>query len=92
MPSQEQAETKMETDCDGNMGHPSQAVTTHHHLVTDVEAVAWDDVIAQIDEEMKRLHWDLPRSQQYLIQKYGVESRVQLSDRALCEFLDYLKS
>ena len=59
--------------------------------VTD-NVVDWDDVISEIDAEMKRLGWTVEQGQQHLIQMYGVKSRVQLSDSQIWDFLDYLKS
>ena len=58
----------------------------------DDGAVEFDDLITEIDAEMKRLGWDKQRGQRYLIDKYAVKSRVKLSDEQLFEFLDYLKS
>ena len=49
-------------------------------------------MVASIDQEMTRLGWDIERGQRHLIERYGVRSRIQLSDRQLLEFLGHLKS
>lgn len=47
---------------------------------------------SEIDQHIQRLGWDTERGQRYLIETYGVRSRIKLSDRQLLEFLGYLKS
>lgn len=42
--------------------------------------------------EMRRIDWTIEQGQHYLKQKYGKQSRQQLSDDELQEFLNYLKS
>ncbi len=56
------------------------------------EILDWDNVVADIDHHMDRLGWDTEKGQQYLIERYGVISRLKLSDRQLLEFLRALKS
>ena len=58
--------------------------------VTDV--VDYADVVSDIDQHMERLGWDREKGRRYLIETYGVRSRLKLSDRQLLEFLGYLKS
>ena len=60
--------------------------------VSEAEVVDWDDLMAEIAQEMVRSCWDKERGQGYLIQKYGVQSRLQLSDDQLFEFLNFLKA
>ena len=54
--------------------------------------VYWDDLIRQIDAQMERIGWTVERGRQYLLNKYGVRSRLLLSDEQVFEFLDFLKS
>ena len=63
--------------------------TESENEVTDID---YGDVVTEIDQHMERLGWDIERGQRYLIGKYGVRSRIKLSDRQLLEFLGYLKS
>ena len=58
----------------------------------EVTTIAWEDVVSAIDSEMTRLGWDCDRGQRHIIEKYGVRSRIKLSDDQLLEFLGYLKS
>ncbi len=67
---------------------PSQPESENE--VTNV--VDWDDVVSEINQHMERLGWDTEKGQRYLIETYGVRSRLKLSDRQLLEFLGYLKS
>ena len=52
----------------------------------------WNDIIAEIDQQMKRIGWSNNEGQRYLQEKYGVRARVQLTDKQLFQFLDTLKS
>ena len=52
----------------------------------------WQQVMDDIDREMKRLGWDKQKGRQHLIETYGVKSRLYLTDEQLIEFWDYLKS
>ncbi len=54
--------------------------------------VYWDDLIRQIDAQMERIGWSVERGRQYLLNKYGVRSRLLLSDEQVFDFLDFLKS
>ncbi len=58
----------------------------------EVTTIAWEDVVSAIDSEMTRLGWVCDRGQRHIIEKYGVRSRIKLSDDQLLEFLGYLKS
>ncbi len=51
----------------------------------------YNDLMREIDEEMKRLNWSKGEGKDYLIKTYGVKSRLKLSDRQLVEFLNHLK-
>ena len=92
LPSQDGGEMQSVTECDGTFGNPSQP-SQPITVVTDEDgAVDFNDLIAAIDVEMKRLGWDKAQGRRYIIEKYAVKSRVKLSDEQLFEFLDYLKS
>ena len=54
--------------------------------------VYWDDLIRQIDAQMERIGWTVERGRQYLLNKYGVRSRLLLSDEQVFEFLDFLET
>ena len=58
----------------------------------EVTIVDWEDVVSEINQHMERLGWDTEKGQRYLIETYGVRSRLKLSDSQLLEFLEYLKS
>ncbi len=51
----------------------------------------FNDVMREIDEEMRRLNWSKGQGKDYLIKTYGVKSRLKLKDRQLVEFLKYLE-
>ena len=53
--------------------------------------IDFGDVIVLIDEEMKRLGWDIQTGKTYLSSTYGKTSRHLLSDQELLEFLSYLQ-
>ncbi|MBD2560005.1 MULTISPECIES: hypothetical protein [Nostoc] len=48
-------------------------------------------LIAQTDRYLAQLHWTPEQGRDYLQQKYGRRSRLQLSDTEILEFIDYLK-
>lgn len=50
------------------------------------------DLIAQIDQEMKRVGWDVEQGRKYLQQNFNKLSRQQLTLVELTQFLNYLKS
>ena len=52
----------------------------------------YEDVIAAIDRQMKRLGWTKQQGRDYLINKYGSRSRQLLTDEELLSFLSHLKS
>ena len=54
--------------------------------------VYWDDLSRQIDAQMERIGWSVERGRQHLLNKYGVRSRLLLSDEQVFEFLAFLKS
>ena len=54
--------------------------------------VYWDDLIRQIDAQMERIGWTVERGRQDLLKKYGVHSRLLLSDSQVFEFLDFLQT
>ena len=79
-------DTMRETEVD------PKSLSSEQESENEVTIVDWEDVVSSIDQEMTRLGWDTERGQRYLIEQYGVRSRIKLSDRQLLEFLGYLKS
>lgn len=52
----------------------------------------YNDIIYQIDIELKRIGWSVDRAKQYLEFAYGVKSRLRLNDTELLEFLNFLQN
>lgn len=50
------------------------------------------DILAQTTAEMKRLGWSNAQGREYLRRTYGRNSRQDLSDQELLDFLQYLRS
>ncbi|WP_448381564.1 hypothetical protein [Gloeomargarita sp.] len=50
------------------------------------------DILAQTTAEMKRLGWSHAQGREYLRRTYGRNSRQDLSDQELLDFLQYLRS
>ncbi|WP_375469817.1 hypothetical protein [uncultured Nostoc sp.] len=48
-------------------------------------------LIAQTDTYLAQLNWTPEQGREYLQQKYGKRSRLQLTDREILDFIDYLK-
>ena len=80
------------TDMMGNVAVATEEFPPETKSENEVTDVDYGDVVTEIDQHMERLGWDIERGQRYLIGKYGVRSRIKLSDRQLLEFLGYLKS
>ncbi len=53
--------------------------------------ITWDEIIAAIDFELKRLKWNIEASIDYVLKKFGNCSRHLLSDDQLFELWDDLK-
>ncbi|MBH8561278.1 hypothetical protein I8748_03645 [Nostoc sp. CENA67] len=47
--------------------------------------------IAQTDTYLSQLNWSPDQGREYLQQRYGKKSRLQLTDTELLDFIDYLK-
>jgi hypothetical protein len=52
----------------------------------------YQEIIASIDEEMKRLGWSVEDGQKYLSDRYNQKSRIHLSDEELIEFWHDLRN
>ncbi len=52
----------------------------------------WNEVMAEIDAQLKRINWTVEIAQNYLQRTYGVKSRLHLKDAMVIEFLEYLRS
>ncbi|MEH1884965.1 hypothetical protein [Nostoc sp.] len=48
-------------------------------------------LIAQSDTHLAQLNWTPEQGREYLQQKYGKRSRLQLTDTEILDFIDYLK-
>ncbi len=70
----------------------SRKVSFEQKTIEGQDFIQYDDIIAAIDLEMKRLGWTKERRREYLMENYGKRSRHSLTDRELLEFLDYLRS
>ena len=74
----------------------TQAVTTVTPAPATVETPAPKldmlDVLAQTTAEMKRLGWSNTQGREYLRRTYGRNSRQDLNDQELLDFLHYLRS
>jgi len=55
-------------------------------------SLQWDDLITEIDLLLKKLNWTPDQGKDYLLNKYSVKSRRQLSDNQIFEFLNDLKA
>ncbi len=54
--------------------------------------ITWDELINGINQEMSRIGWEKEQGKQHLLDNYGVDSRLKLSDEQILEFHDYLKA
>jgi hypothetical protein len=57
----------------------------------NVVVYEYEEIIAEIDAEMKRLGWSVSDGQNFLSDRYGKKSRINLSDEQLIEFWHYLR-
>nr|WP_256874546.1 hypothetical protein [Nostoc sp. C057] len=48
-------------------------------------------MIAQSDTYLAQLNWTPEQGREYLQQRYGKRSRLQLTDTEILDFIDYLK-
>ena len=55
-------------------------------------SLEWNTVINEIDLCLKKLDWSTEDGKNYLKNKYGVSSRLHLSDEEIMEFLRYLQN
>ncbi|MEH2177700.1 hypothetical protein [Nostoc sp.] len=61
-------------------------------IINNIKTIKSRDVfIAQSDTYLAQLHWTPEQGRDYLQQKYGKRSRLQLTDTEIMEFIDYLK-
>jgi len=76
-----------------NSGSLDESPTTSDVGFSDIKPQPIDlsEIIDQTSVEMKRLGWTTEQGRQYLKQRFGKESRQQLSTDELEQFLDYLK-
>ena len=53
--------------------------------------IHWDDLMAGIEREIKRIGWTIKDAQEYILAKYQKHSRELMSDAQLLELFNYLK-
>ena len=54
--------------------------------------IDYNEIIYQIDQELKRIGWTKEKAVNHIQFFYGVKSRMHLKDDELLEFLDFLKA
>ena len=54
--------------------------------------IDYNEVIYQIDKELKRISWTTEKAVNHIQFYYGVKSRMHLKDDDLLEFLDFLRA
>ncbi|MCC5667245.1 hypothetical protein LC653_26000 [Nostoc sp. CHAB 5784] len=62
--------------------------TSANTTTSEIHAV----LIAQSDTYLAQLNWTPEQGREYLQQKYGKRSRLQLTDREILDFIDYLQA
>jgi hypothetical protein len=61
--------------------------------IDNIKAVEFRDVfIAKTDTYLAQLNWTPEQGRDYLQQKYGKRSRLQLTDTEILDFIDYLQA
>ncbi len=58
----------------------------------DKNTIDYNEIIYQIDQELKRIGWTKEKAVNHIQFFYGVKSRMHLKDDELLEFLDFLKA
>ena len=56
------------------------------------KTIDYNEIIYQIDQELKRIGWTKEKAVNHIQFFYGVKSRMHLKDDELLEFLDFLKA
>ena len=74
----------------GNLLNPNECSSTAHSTESIIE-LDWNVVMAKIEMCMKKLDWSIEDGQNYLQSKYGVSSRLHLSDEEIIEFMRELQ-
>jgi hypothetical protein len=67
--------------------HQDEIQISANTTASEINAV----LIAQSDTYLAQLNWTPEQGREYLQQKYGKRSRLQLTDTEILEFIDYLK-
>ena len=70
----------------------TSAINAETSQVDILEEVNFNEIKHQTDLEIKRLGWTKDDGREFLKSRYGKRSRLQLTDRQLLEFLQYLAS
>ena len=58
----------------------------------DEKTIDYNEVIYQIDQELKRIGWSQEKAVNHIQFYYGAKSRIHLKDDELLEFWEFLKS
>ena len=72
--------------------HPSKHSEKELSNIADNISLEWNTIINEIDKCMKKLDWSIEDGKNYIKEKYGVSSRIDLSDFEIIEFLGYLQN
>lgn len=68
--------------------HQDEIQISGNTTVSEIHAV----LIAQSDTYLAQLNWTPEQGREYLQQKYGKRSRLQLTDTEILDFIDYLQA
>jgi predicted P-loop ATPase len=82
---------QIKSQTQGNLFIDNQASEKNSSESANVIVYQYEDVIVEIDKEMKRLGWSESDGINYLSDRYGQKSRMYLSDEELLEFWVYLQ-
>lgn len=107
MPLEQTAPTSADNCGASAVEKPAVAIAPHITGSSNVDEVAdstlgeeaiassgaeYDELIAKIDTELKRLDWSSQQGKEYIWRTYGKRSRHLMFDDELCDFLQFLES
>ncbi|MCL6435547.1 MAG: hypothetical protein K6T90_15305 [Leptolyngbyaceae cyanobacterium HOT.MB2.61] len=91
-PINEQRLESLEPFADQNLKDASTDFTPNTAKETPAEPVDLSELIALTDVEMERIGWSKKRGQSHLKRIYGKQTRAELNEDQLLEFLHYLRA